>query len=75
MSTERRWPQWVDFGKEKPPHYEEVLISSSEGLATAYYDEDTGSFWLTPYQGPGADPSVTLVSHWMPLPDEPELAN
>lgn len=61
--------KWIDASKELPPKLTRVLAFCADGEQWIMtYSPKFG--WRCPMEGWGAD-----VTHWMPLPDAPNLEN
>jgi len=69
LEAERRW---IPVSERMPDDWESVLTidisKSTRDAVTAFYNPET-SLWSTPFS------SDLWVTHWMPLPEPPEVEN
>lgn len=63
--------RWIPCSERLPEKDMSVLISAQGHRVTAYYDAVKGVFMLTETEG--LFYSMSAVTHWMPLPEAPEL--
>ena len=68
-----RAPGWIPCIERMPEKDMSVLISAQGHRVTAYYDAVKEVFMLTETEG--LFYSMSAVTHWMPLPQTPEVIN
>lgn len=64
-------PKWIPCSERLPEKDVSVLIYAAGHRVTAYFDAVKGVFRLTETDGLFYLPSA--VTHWMPLPEPPEV--
>lgn len=69
---------WIKVDERKPPNGISVLVAKYDGrpkvemffiqIASRYNDA-----WIDGENGDIISPKYGIITHWMPLPDKPEL--
>ena len=68
----REWPWWIPVTERLPAEGERVL-AAVEGVWVGEAYRDMRDTWMRSYGTPW-DASIGMsVTHWMPLPDAPEV--
>lgn len=61
-------PRWIPVGERLPEEEQDVVVFTNEGTHVAALDED--GIWCPSHGDGWMFPEVT---HWMPLPEPPEV--
>lgn len=61
--------EWIKCSKQEPPDKTVVLIYDGESIITGYYKKESQIYDLSESEIKDSD----LVTHWMPLPEPPEV--
>lgn len=61
--------KWIKCSERMPPILIDVLVTDGVRAEVRYWDGEEWDCW----PAPASDVSVEGVSHWMPLPEPPEV--
>jgi hypothetical protein len=63
---------WISVKKSLPYLFERVLVFGKYGIFTGYLTDVDSQEWCL---DPGTDLIAVGVTHWMDLPESPEMGN